>query len=483
MQIFKEPRIALLGATIIIFMHLFSFKTTVTPEPGAAFHVYTSYVTIIRDDFDRSAGLKPLEKYQRYFAIEEKQIAIFEEKCRRVVFSDSKKCIGNVIDEDGRLQHFKSYIIPSAIAGLTYSHEDLLEINSLKKQSDLSPSPNLRFTERKSGITFFYVLLLIKLLAFFHLLGSSKSKDLGSNFVTALCALSFYGVVCDKIFSRGSGTYAIDPIVPVSPIFNANNSLLQAAVESLVVAAKSLVIPAPSIAIWGNTPRSAATFVAFVIFVSIAANSNSRSLFLIPLGLGVHFVNFAFQIAVLTTIYFLGTNRKKISVPFRSSLPALCLFFSLLSQLTTFLDSFQLTLIYVFIVLFTCFFCFADPSISTFSFSKRIPLISTLAYVLITGFSIFFYALKFGDIESDGFWLDGFTREASGRVAALINAIFFLFAVWKLKPLVKRVTWLGRINRSYINFVLTKVLTTHVCYALILLQVIVAFPISDFLIF
>jgi len=70
-------------------------------------------------------------------------------------------------------------------------------------------------------------------------------------------------------------------------------------------------------------------------------------------------------------------------------------------------------------------------------------------------------------MEFDDFWLDGFTREASGRVAALINAFLFLFAVWKLKPLVKKATWVGWKNRPYINFVFTKVFSTNVCCALI----------------
>lgn len=62
---------------------------------------------------------------------------------------------------------------------------------------------------------------------------------------------------------------------------------------------------------------------------------------------------------------------------------------------------------------------------------KRCFIFGLAIYFIVTVATILFYVLQFGTLESKGFWIDGFTREASGRIAALINAYLCAILVWQ----------------------------------------------------
>lgn len=481
----RKSFIGLFATLLIVFMHLFSTQTRVTPEPGAAFHVYTSYVTIARNNFDQASGLVPLDKYQTYFDDELKYMRQNDLKCQRILQNEKAKCVaGNYIEENSILQHYKSYFLPSIAAGLSYNPDNVAEVNELKINTNLQPSAKLRVAERRSGILFFNTLLWIKLLTLFLLLRSSKSRLPSLIFVSTFTILSIYGLLLDVVLGRGSGLYAIDPIVNNSPLFDPRVPMPTAIFESFVVAAKSLVGPAPGSAIWGITPRSVSTFIALALFVSIKTTSSWRMLVLVPLGLGVHFTNFAFQIAIVFAIVALSKNRPKgiEALPLAFTVVASSVIF--VFQFTNIMNNFLLGLIYLGIITVAYLILFSKPSTTVqLTFFQRGFTMSLLFYFGITAITIFYYARRYNSIESAGFWVDGFSREASGRIAPLIGGIITFVLLWRVYIATEK-TSKGRFSKkldkrfmtlTYVPLVFTTFLTIAV--------IAVAIPISDFLIF
>lgn len=295
MQPSRFPIIGFLGTILITAMHLYSTQATVTPEPGKEFIVYTSYITIIRNDFDKESALPSANQYQTHFF---KQEFLRSEKLIDIGDVNSNY-IGN-----SRLQHYKSYFLPTVLAGLVYSTDNVREVRKITNDVSKFPSENLRQTEKYSGVLFFNILLWIKLLVFYLLLRDSQSLNPGIIFFITFMVLSIYGLVMDKVLGRGSGVMAIDHVVPNTPRFDLGDSRQTAAFRALIGATKSLIVPAPGNAIWGITPRSVATFIALAVFIAVITTSSWRFVFLIPVGLGVHFTTFAWQMIVFLYSFF-----------------------------------------------------------------------------------------------------------------------------------------------------------------------------------
>lgn len=481
----RKSFIGLFATILIVFMHLFSTQTRVTPEPVAAFHVYTSYVTIARNNFDPASGLIPLDKYQTYFEDELKYMRQNDFKCQKILQNEKAKCVaGNYIEENSKLQHYKSYFLPSIAAGLSYDRDNVAEVNELKIKTNLQPSANLRVAERRSGILFFNTLLWIKILTFFLLLRSSKSCLPSLIFLSSFTILSVYGLLLDVVFARGSGSYAIDPIINNSPLFDPSVSMRNAVLESFIVATKSLVGPAPSIAIWGITPRSVSTFIALAIFISIKTTSSWRMLVLVPLGLGVHFTNFLFQIAVVFAIVALSKSRPKrieaLSLAFTVVASSVVFIF----QFTNIMNKFFLGLSYLGIMTFVYLILCSKPSTTVhLTFFKNGIAVSLLIYFGITAMTIFYYARRYNKIDSAGFWVDSFSREASGRIASLIGAIVVFNLLWTLYPKTKQISngFFSEKSKPYLNR-LAHVSPT-ITIGLTIAVIAAAFPMSDYLIF
>ena len=466
-------------------MHLFSIRTTVTPEPGVSFAVYTSYVTIARNDFDKDSALVVVDKYQAYFSKELEYMIQNDLRCQEILNSKTAKCqAGNYIEENSRLQHYKSYLLPSIAAGIAYSRGNVAEINKIKGEKDISPSASLRGAERRSGVLFFNILLWIKLLTFYLLLRSSESRGPGLIFFSSLSILSIYGLFLDVVLGRGSGSYAIDPIINNSPLFDSGNSVQNAVLESFLVATKSLIAPAPSIAIWGITPRSVAAFIALAIFISVATTSSWKMLVLVPLGLGVHFTSFVFQIAVVVAVILLSKCRpKKIEVlPLLFTVVFTAIIF--VFQLTNLLDNYVLGLIYLSTLSIAYLTFLSKMGSYSYLVSLKSCLVTGLiVYFGVTALTIFYYAIRYNSIESAGFWIDGFTREASGRIASLINAFLMSIFIWQMYlALNKRCSGHlpSKLNKDDLQLYKFQYIFT---IPLSFLLVAAAFPISNYLFF
>lgn len=427
MQPLRFPIVGFLGTLLITAMHLYSTQATVTPEPGKEFTVYTSYITIIRNDFDENSRLPSANQYQTHF---------FKHQFLRSEKLIDIGAINSNLIGDSRLKHYKSYFLPTVLAGLAYSQDSVSEVKKITKNVSKLPSENLRQTEKHSGVLFFNILLWIKLLVFYLLLRDSQSLNPGIIFFITFTVLSIYGLVMDKVLGRGSGVMAIDHVVPNTPRFDLSDSPQTAAFKALIGATKSLIVPAPGNAIWGITPRSVATFIALAVFIAVITTSSWRFVFLIPVGLGVHFTTFAWQMVVFFILIFFSPCRPKIYRPLLIGYTfgmsgALILF-----QLTEILNVKIFCFLFPFIVAISYIIEFNRTSDPIKIVSLKICFISGLTiYFIVSVASIFFYVLQFGTLESKGFWIDGFTREASGRIAALINA--YLCAILILQFIVK----------------------------------------------
>jgi hypothetical protein len=428
------------GTFVISGMHFYATQSRVQSEPGAALHVYQSYTAIIRMDSNSDISFEPEGKYRVAFEVEAEEGALFQESCAVNLKNENKGCqASNSLPGNSRIQHFKSYLLPSTLSGLIFTKSDLEEF----KNSDplFEPSEILRKRIVTSGVLFFNVLLWVKLLCFYLLIYYSRNLIPGILFMASFSVISFASLIVDRIMRRGAGVYAIDPIINGSPTFNKDVSVVNAIFRSLVSVSKPLLAPGPGNAIWGITPRSVALFVAFVICASIFSTGRFYMLVLVPIGLGVHFTTFSIVLLfILFVCLLIGLKLSKgdIKPLIWASIPSIAICILQFSDISS---SYKISLISVGFLLLMYVYLVFFVKIQVMRLSIEVPAnrayMSVFIYYLLSISIILFYANRYEITDSTGFWSDGFLREASGRIAPLVSAIlafkflsFLVFRLW-----------------------------------------------------
>ena len=432
--------IFVVGACLITFMHFFNTKTNVSAEPGVAMSVYSAYNAVIRLDGDEKVIPIPNVQYRSYLDGEVEASEIWKQECAKTLANDSSNCyLTNVIEDDSKIKHFKSYSLPTTLAGITFDKETTVLLQS--QSISLTPKEPSKKTYAElfqSGIMFFNILLWIKV-GIFYILCFKFTRVITSRIFFLIFAIhSSFSIIMDKIFSRGSGTYPIDKVIFGSPTFRNGTSLMDASISAIFDVTKAMIGPGPGTVLWGITPRSVVVFIALAIFLPIFLERNWQLIWLTPIGFGVHFTTFAVLYLFLFTIALMSG-----CLPSRRDLAAIVwsvvitLLYSIF-QLPTRLFSYWLVFLASLMLLCICFFKSSQNVHTTETIGITVPLLKRVLVTTITIFylvaisSISFYALKFGVPESKGYWIDGFTREIVGRLSPLVTSLSlgFLIVVW-----------------------------------------------------
>jgi hypothetical protein len=415
-------------------MHFFNTRTNVSSEPGIALSVYSGYNAVTRLDGDEKVVPIPAQQYREALDAEVSAAQVWRRECAEVLSDDDIKCyLTNNIESDSRIKHFKSYLLPSVLSGLVFDSETIASIQS--KSKSMKPTEQSKKTYDKlfeSGVLFFNTLLWVKVGIFYVLCFKLRRVTTSRVFFLILMTHSILSIIMDKVFSRGSGNYAIDKVIFGSPTFRNEASLIEASVSALIDSAKATIGPGPGVVIWGITPRSVVIFIALAIFLPIFLERNWQLIWLTPIGFGVHATNFIVLYLFLFAIVLVaGCLPKRQDVPAIMWSNLLLILYSIF-QFQTRLFSFWLIL-FASIILLCISFLFSsrnDRDTDDIVPSLKRVLISTHTIFYFVAIStIGYYATKFRVPESDGFWIDGFTRELAGRLAPAVTCLSISFLV------------------------------------------------------
>jgi len=429
-----QKMLFLFGICLITFMHFFNTRTNVSSEPGIAMSVYSRYNAVIRLDGDDKVVPIPAQQYREYLDAEVSAAQVWRRKCAGVLADDGIRCyLTNDLESDSRIKHFKSYLLPSVLSGLVFDSETIASMQS--KSNSITPTEQSKNTYDKlfeSGVIFFNTLLWVKVGIFYVMCFKLRQVTTSRVFFLIFMIHSILSIAMDKVFSRGSGTYAIDKVIFGSPTFRNEVSLIQASVSALVDAAKATIGPGPGVVIWGITPRSFVIFIALAIFLPIFLERNWQLIWLTPIGFGVHATNF-----IVLYLFFIAIVLLAGCLPKRQDVPAIVwstssiILYSIF-QFQTRVFSFWLILFASIILLLISFLFSSRNDLDTDDIAtslKRVLISTHTIFYFVAISTIGYYATKYRVPKSDGFWIDGFTRELAGRLAPAVTCITISFLV------------------------------------------------------
>jgi hypothetical protein len=418
---------------LIAFMHFFNTSTNITPEPGPSMSVYVRYGAIVRLNGDTTIPLIPAPQDRRDSEAEWSSRQVWKEQCVEFL-EDAESCyLTDEIEADSTIQHFKSYLLPTALSGIVLGGGIASWIQSsghALTQTEQSKETSDRLFE--SGLLFFNSLLWIKIGIFYLLCFRLRRVVTSRVFVLIFVSHSTLSIVMDKAFSRGSGNYAIDKVIFGSPGFRSESSLSEASIGALFDSVKATIGPGPGVVLWGITPRSAVVFVAVVMFLPILLERNWQLIWLAPIGFGIHFTNFAvlylFFVLVVLVSGCVPKDRDVSAIVWSNVSVALYSMFQFQNRFF----NYWLILFASVLLLCTSFLFSArnnrDTNVSVPSLS-RVFILTYVIFFMVAISSIGYYATKFGRTDSAGFWIDGMTREVAGRLAPAVSCVALGFLV------------------------------------------------------
>jgi hypothetical protein len=434
---------------VIVFANFYSVKSRVTPEPGVALSIYSSYDAMIRVGGIDTIGFEAAPQYREYLDNEAQQMITGRETCSKMLKDKNKLCqASNVISASDRVQHWKSYLLPSVLAAAAFNSNSIAEIrkfDSTNSAKPAEPSPSLYRNLRANGILFFAILLGIKCAVWF--LVWFGSRRMFTRFVVGGVFLSttIWGILVDFVLRRGAGVYALDRLIAGSPRFDPTTSLSRATPLAVIDVLKAVVAPSPSTSLFGITPRSVVIFIAVMMFTAIIFEKSWRFLVLVPVGLGVHFTTFGILLALITPALVLlllrGSFRdfRYVVISVVLSVPVAWL---QLRDAAPGKAEFAFWPVFAFFLVLTI----AVPALVFVKTNRdnRPPQVESqesqtwfrpvglvaFMFAVLTAYSIWRLGKSYGFSDSSGFWTDGFLREGAGRAAPLVGAIgIFLPAI------------------------------------------------------
>lgn len=428
--------------TLIVFTNFYSVKSRVTPEPGVALSIYSSYDAMMRVGGIDTIGFEAAPQYRSYLENEVEQMVGGKETCSKMLKDPNKTCqASNIISASERLQHWKSYLLPSVLAASAFDKNAIAEIrkfDSTKPSKPYEPSPKLYRDLRANGIIFFGILLAIKALVWF--LVWFGSRRLLTRFVASgvFILTAIWGLLVDFVFRRGAGVYALDRLIAGSSRFDASTSVNRAVPLAIFDLAKAVIAPSPSTSLFGITPRSVVIFIAVMMMIAVMLERSWKFLILVPIGLGVHFTTFAVLLALLapSLLYILvsGRTRERIHIPISIALSLPVIWLQVRDRQPGH-PEFSFWAAFVFFFIVTALVPIVvlternkaasdsrDTKVLTRSSMNTIVLVLAM-FTALTTYSIWRLARTYGFSDSSGFWTDGFLREGAGRAAPLLGSL------------------------------------------------------------
>lgn len=387
-------------------------------------------------------GFEAAPQYRSYLENEVQQMVAGNETCSKMLKDPSKTCqASNIISASERLQHWKSYLLPSVLAASAFDKGAIAEIrkfDSTKPSKPNEPSPKLYRDLRANGIIFFGILLAIKGLVWF--LVWFGSRRLLTRFVASgvFISTAIWGLLVDFVFRRGAGVYALDRLIAGSPRFDAATSVSRAVPLAVFDLAKAVIAPSTSTSLFGITPRSVVIFIAVMMLIAVMLERSWKFLILVPIGLGIHFTTFAVLLVLLapSLLYLLVSSRTRerlyIPISIALSLPVIWL---QVRDRQPGNPEFSFWAVFVFFFIVTALVPIVSLAgrnkVATDSRDTEVLIrssISAIAPILamftaLTTYSIWRLARAYGFSDSSGFWTDGFLREGAGRAAPLLGSL------------------------------------------------------------
>jgi hypothetical protein len=415
-------------ALAICVAHFWSTTSNVAPEPGGARSIYARYSAIARSGGQTDVALVDTGAEINFSTEWDKIVRERKEECSKYLQDQTKTCqASDNISDDSTLQHWKSYFLPTVIASVSYSQSDLKELNAISLNPAVKPSKNLVDTQDRSVLIFFNFLLFLKLVVWFLLCYSLRKLKAAQIFGAVFVAISGVIIFADEVLRRGAGVYAVDSLVTGSPTYIQEASKIEAIFTAIVGIAKVPILPAASASIFGIAPRGTAVFLALAVVVPIIFGNKWKFIWLMPIGLGVHFTTFLPLLALGLLISILQTKRIPRSEFIHLVGASLASLPILMIQLDKENFSFAAALISQVCVLVLCFIFISFSSQTSESEVGVRPgfLISSsiVIYALIGGWTIWKLSGRYGYSDTQGFWMDGLLRELAGRLAPLIQAL------------------------------------------------------------
>lgn len=423
----------------------YSPVANVVPEPGASSWVYSHYVAMTRVGESLEFPIAP-PQIERLFEEELNAAPQLQKSCRPSLSGPKINCqIGSPFPRGSRLQHWKSYLLPSLLAAATLQHQDLIALNSLKEQGRDLPRAQLATIQilfRDLGIRFFSILFLIKVLAFVLVWQVIRSRQHRVVVGLSIITFSAIGVAVDAFAQRGQGLYQLDRLIAGSPLYSSDVSIVRAVMLAFVDVGKGILVPIMTSGPAGNTPRGVVVFVMFLMLVGVLFTQSPRVLLLAPLGLTTHFTTFCL-LALFVAPQLVWVFRKswKPASTQLLQIALLCIPILTLQLLVIDFASSQLGFWGVVgLVLSPVLISLAMLYSKNFEYGnaeKAIRPIQSLIWLLIyfssyVALCIGWIASSYGNADSRGFWLDNFRREAVGRVAPLMWAMGIFYVLLKL---------------------------------------------------
>lgn len=439
-----------LVSLMIVLTHFWSTQANVSPEPGAALSVYASYNAMFRMNGNESISIKPDVQYRSYL---DNEVAVMEQTaaaCSEKLQNETNRCIaGNIIEGSSRLQHWKSYIIPSAVAGIVFDSRDREELSSLsvaENEVPNEPSRTLYQSLRRSGLLFFNLLLFVKL-AVWSVVWSKARNGLASvSFGMMFLTLSAWGLFSDVLLRRGAGVYAVDAVITGSPTFDQSISRATAMVRATVDGVKVLVAPAASSSILGLTPRSVSVFVVSAIALVLVLNRDWSIIWLTPLALGIHFTTSALLLLLLSFVLIalrIFPTRGDLPDLLGSSLlvaPLMIIQFNSGTDPGPEFSYWAIAAVGITIAVASFLFPIirnVRRSNDSFAPTSSGVVVFVGCYSLLLLGTIWRLSRQYGFTDSSGFWVDGFLREAAGRAAPFVQSAVaaLIVALWLVRAL------------------------------------------------
>ena len=427
----------------------------VTPEPNAAIYVYANYVAMTRVGADDFTWSTPWEEVSVLLDAEQSAAIAYRSECVNSLESIENNCqLENKIEADARLQHWKSYALPSFVAAATVGHEDLSALRSLKSESNedsYSQVDTLQPLMRELGLRFFSILFLIKVAVFFVVwAGLRRYLD---RLVLGLSIVVFavFGILVDAVLRRGQGLYPLDRLVAGSSLHNPEVPITDAILQAVVDVGKGIVVPIMSSGPLGNSPRGIAVFIAFMMLSGVLLTKSPRFLLLIPIGLSVHFTTFGLLVIFLIPAFvwsFRKCWRSVSNVTIQVGLYSLPLLAfqlggnGLTSSKIGFWVGSGTILLSTLVPLVLLSASRVDSSGCTLmSASESIappgPFVLTyVSFLILAVTCMVSLAFTYRHSDSINFWTDGFRRESVGRVTPLVWSMSIYYVCCRIVSLV-----------------------------------------------
>ena len=418
---------------LIVFMHFWSTQSAITPEPGASVIVYEQYNAQIRIGGIESVGFEAPPEFQETVAKWVKEIEEKKKSCSQLLKDKEKTCqASDNIEASAQLKHWKSYLLPSLVAGLSFSGKNVEEIEKFVATGTnyRAPSTDLYSALRRSALFFFNFLLIVKLLIWSLLWFSLRSKVSAFYFGAMFIGLSLWGLLLDIVLKRGAGVYAVDNLVAGTSSFNIENSKISAIAMAFVGIYKAVIAPVASASIFGIAPRSTAIFIAAAIVIPIVTTGTWKFFWLVPIGLAIHFTTFLPLLGVgsLIALIVIPQLNKSVILTLGGatllSLPIVYIQFVSGDPVQPLFSYWVVLGVVTSVSSFAIWRIFHREELATIKVQAfRIGITSLVAFTAVSSWTIWKLSLRYGQTDTQGFWEDGLLRELSGRLAPLMTIL------------------------------------------------------------